>query len=457
MSASIPATEPRLETAIATDVAASWPGFDLAFDETLRLPSLLAEAEAVTRRVEGDLSRARGWSCGMGPPAVVRSAESACVHRVVEAFHRALEVVVRAHEKDPRVRRTLSMSGHLAADTDRDQRPTDARIHLCRLDLLLSPDGGFHVLEANANCPASLVHGGTASRAWRSYLSGRGVAIPKPLGHEHERWAARWFVEAALQDTGLSPDFIALLRKEGGNRTELSELARQFELEGIETLEADPRQLTLDSRGVPLLEGRRVRHAYLKLGMQDFCRMRPELCTFVRAVRSGMLFVQNGQRGRWIGDNKLCLAVLSDPRFRDLLAPDDWELLRPHIPWSRNAALCTRREIATVRASPDRYVLKRPLDTRGRGVHVGREVAGGAKWADAVDRAVRESWLVQEFHAPTKIRTGLLGDQTAFHDLSVGVVNGSVGGAFIRSSGELRTNLALSGRMHPVFLAGPAE
>ena len=148
MSPSIQETEPRLDTARAADPVTAWPGFDPGFGEALRLPSLLAETEAFTRRIEGDLSRARGWSCGMGPPALVQPAQSARVHQVAEAFHRALEVVVRAYEKDPHVRRTLSMSGRLAADADRDQRPTNARIHLCRLDLMLSADGGFHVLEA---------------------------------------------------------------------------------------------------------------------------------------------------------------------------------------------------------------------------------------------------------------------------------------------------------------------
>jgi hypothetical protein len=323
--------------------------------------------------------------------------------------------------------------------------------------MMLSSAGGFHILEANANCPASLLYGGSAARAWRSYLTSRSVAVPEPLGHEHERWAARWFVESSLDDTGSRPDFVALLREEGGNRTELTELAGQFQLEGIETLEADPRQLTLDGRGVPSLGGRPVHHAYLKLGMREFRRMRPDLGAFVRAVRSGALFVQNGQRGRWIGDNKLCLAVLSDPQFRDLFAPGDWTLLSPHIPWSRNAALCTASEISRVRACADQYVLKRPLDTRGRGVLVGREVASNSHWTAAVDRAVRESWLVQEFRPPTQIRTGPPGDEAAFHDLSVGVVRGRVEGAFIRSSQELRTNLALSGQLHSVFISPRPE
>lgn len=456
MPPSIQAPQRASEPDFAPQSVTTWPGFDGDFDEVVRLPALSREIAGVSRRIEEDLSRARGWDCAMGLPSLVRPVHAARVHRVAEAFHRALEAVVRSHRTDERVQRAIPTSRSLSADADRDERPTNARIHLCRLDLMLSSAGDFHILEANANCPASLLYGGSAAREWRSYLTSRHVALPGPLGHEHERWAARWFVESALHDTGHRPEFIALLREEGGNRTELTELANQFQLEGIETLEADPRQLTLDGRGGPSLAGRTVRHAYLKLGMREFGRMRPELDAFVEAVRSGALFVQNGQRGRWIGDNKLCLSVLSDPRFRDLFAPEDWTLLRPHIPWSRNAGLCTAGEISRVRACRSQYVLKRPLDTRGRGVLVGREVASDKQWTTAVDRAVRESWLVQEFLPPTQIRTGPPADEAAFHDLSVGVVNGRVGGAFIRSSRELRTNLALSGRLHPVFM-GPVQ
>ncbi len=444
----------RGNIAPATSAGPAWPGFDRAFGERLRAPSKLEGTEATLRRVESDLARARGWQCGMGPPVVVDSEHSARLHRFAEAFHRALEGVVRARRTDARVRRTLAMSARLASDVDRDQRASNGRIHLCRLDLIPSGEGGFHVLEANANCPASLVYGGTASRAWRSHLGEQGIAIPPPLAHEDERWAARWYVSAAVSDTGRPPGLVALLREEGGNRTELSELATQFGLDGIRTIEADPRQLTLDRRGVPFLGRTRVHYAYLKLGMREFCRLRPKLGAFVRAVRSGALFVQNGQRGRWLGDNKLCLAVLSDSRFRRLFDRDDWELIRPHVPWSRNATLLTSRQLSRVRARRARYVLKRALDTRGRGVVVGGECPSEGRWIAAVDRAVRESWLVQEFCAPTRIRTGLLGDETAFHDLAVGVVNGRVDGAFIRSSRGLRTNLALSGRMHPVFM-GP--
>jgi len=271
------------------------------------------------------------------------------------------------------------------------------------------------------------------------------------MEYEHERWMARWFIDTAVAETGSSPDVVALLREEGGVRTELNELTTQFAAEGVETLEADPRDMELSPSGMPSIGGRQFNHCYLKVGIPEFRAMRPSLDPFVRAVQTGALFVQNGQGARWIGDNKLCLAVLSDPSLRDRVAADDWELVSPHIPWSRNVSMCTAEELDHIRQCPDDFVLKAPLDTRGRGVTIGRESESVGQWATDVDRAVQDGWLVQRFCTATNIEDNLKTGETAPHDLSVCLVNGEIAGAFIRSSHDLKMNMSFSGRLHPVF------
>ena len=104
--------------------------------------------------------------------------------------------------------------------------------------------------------------------------------------------------------------------------------------------------------------------AYLKLGMREFGRLRRELASFVEAVRSGALFVQNGQRGRWIGDNKLCLAVLSDSRFRDPFPPAG----RARATERSAAPACarhTRRRSMLSRSSASRPSCRRASSQRG--------------------------------------------------------------------------------------------
>ena len=67
---------------------------------------------------------------------------------------------------------------------------------------------------------------------------------------------------------------------------------------------------------------------------------------------------------------------------------------------------------------------------------------------------MHHGWLVQRFCPSTDIESDLTTGETAYHDLSVGLVNGEIAGAFIRSSHELKMNISCSGRLHPVFFEG---
>ncbi len=432
----------------------AWPGFDSAFYEAIRSAGIVDDGDALTTRLVADISRTRGRAYRLGPPAMVTATQADRIGRFAAAFHRAVETIIERYPTDPQIQRVLALPRGLRSDLGRDRLPRNRGIHLCRLDLILDKEGGFQVLETNANCPGALVYAGWAAREWRSLLMGRGIRLSKPMAHESVRWIARWFIDTALRETGRRPDVVALLRQKGGVRTEFNELATQFALEGVETIEADPRDVALSESGAPSIADQRINHAYLKLGIPEFRRMRASLGPFVDAVASGALFVQNGLSGRWIGDNKLCLAVLSDPLLRDRFPAEDWDSMRDHIPWSRNAAMCTAKELRQICARPEDFVLKRPLDTRGRGVVIGRERTDRSQWAAIVDRAVRGGWLVQRFCPATEIEEELSTGRTAPHDLAVGLVNGQVVGAFIRSSHEPKMNIALSGRLHPVFFGG---
>ncbi|MBT8207581.1 MAG: hypothetical protein KJO18_04850 [Acidimicrobiia bacterium] len=426
-----------------------WPGFDPNISLELKASGQQSQGAQLTRELTDRISAARGLRYRIGLPIAVRSTAARELSRFAEAVHRMLERIVVLHSHDDEISRVLAVPADMSEDVCLDRLPSNARIHLCRLDLVTTAGGDFRALEANANCPAALVYSGWASAAWRAALSST-LTIPPALDHEKATWFAEWFVQAANATTGSTPGSVALLRVSGGNRTELADLERQFHELGIEAFEADPRDVSFGSSGVTVL-GRPVRHAYLKLGMQDFRHLRAELDDFVSAVRSGALFVQNGQRGRWLGDNKLCLAVLSDPAFQDRFDVADWDLVHPRIPWSRSLALCSQESVGLVRSQRQNYVLKHPLDTRGRGVVIGREVADSQAWMGAVETARAQNWLVQEFCAGTHITNGE--DRPPYlHDLALGVVNGKIVGAFTRSSPGLKTNIALGGRLHPVFL-----
>ena len=436
---------------------ASWPGFDRSAEERLLEHALSDEGRAFRKRLGDDFHISRGRGIVLGPPKFVAPEKAHELRRYVRAYHRCLERIVEASRTDPAILSVLSLPPSMVRDLERDVDPLGDRVHLFRLDLLLTEDGGFRVLENNANCPGGILYTGIAARGWRDFLSSRGEELPEPLPHEAPEWMARWFLDSAERDGAGRPDFVALLRWEGGNDIELREFAEAFGMLGVDSEQIDPRELEEPGDGgPPTLRGRPVGHAYMKLGLQPFLAARDEVDVMVDAIRERRLFVQNGLRGRWVADSKLALVLLSDPDFAHLFDPDDLAVVAPGVPWSRNGARLDDELVDEVLSERERFVLKRALDTRGRGVIVGREIESDEAWRAAVDTARDEGWLVQEFCDTTRTRADFDTPLLFRHDLAVAVVEGEVGAFFMRSSGEYKVNVAQNGRLHPVFRAGAA-
>lgn len=432
-----------------------WAGLDRDFHDALLEKGQTPEGVALRRKAEARFLYAEGKPFLLGPAHMVATEMAEPLRRITRLYHRAIETIVLASVDDEQVRAALSTPPALSEDLAADRDPANARVHICRLDLMCDPEGTFWVLETNANCPGGFVFSGICNRAWREFMEDQGYDMPPPLPHEEKGFMAKWFLEAIECDTGTRPDYLGLIREEGGNRLELGDFANHIRWEDIECDEIDPREIEYDGSGTPSARGRALTHAYQKLGMQVFQRVRADLDPFVHAVRDRALFVQNGQRGRWVGDDKLCLAVISDPDFRYLFeafSDDDWSFLQAHVPWSRNARLLDAEAAAAVRGERDRYVLKRGLDTRGQGVVVGAGVEED-RWTEAMNVACAEGWLVQEFHPTTWTQRDFDAPELQRHDLALGAINGELTTLFMRSSGELRVNMARTGRMHPVFMA----
>ncbi|GLZ31338.1 hypothetical protein Lesp02_35260 [Lentzea sp. NBRC 105346] len=115
-------------------------------------------------------------------------------------------------------------------------------------------------------------------------------------------------------------------------------------------------------------------------------------------VLAGDLALPNELAGRLIGSNKLCLAVMSDPRFRGLFTPEDAESIAALVPWSRK--LGDGAEVSEVIAGQADLVLKDPYGAIGQSVHIGRECEP-ERWRELVQRC--DGWLVQEHVAAQRV------------------------------------------------------
>lgn len=424
----------------------TWPGLDEEFTREVVAIARKSEGRELAESQVFEIVRAQPQAQGL--PLRLRSHLRRELDAFVASYHRVIETVVAAWEHDRGLREVVTvpqaLHDHVAA-------ARDTRVHLLRIDLLPQPDGTLRVLETNANCPGGLPGAGRGRTAWRPLLDRHGISLPPPLPADDPAWPGSWLVRVAEQHTGTRPETVALLCPDGSYRADTRDYDTALTALGVRVLHADPRELVADGRHGVTLHGEPVRHAFAKVGIQDLLRMGDGAAPYLEAVREGGLFVQNGLRGRLIGDNKLCLAVLSDPRFAHLFDPADYRRVHPAVPWSRNLAHCDAATLRAVVRDRERYVLKRPLDTRGHGVVIGRETADGSAWETAVGLAGAEGWLVQEYVTSPHLH-GVVDGPAPRHDVALGAVDGRLVSAFARASHGERHNVAGSGRPHPVYL-----
>ncbi len=436
------------ESHIQSKADITWPGFDSSFRQAVEVAAQTPRFCDTQSELACWISRTLDRPSEVGLPECIRPAYTEKLTRFAEAYRRGIERIIRAWRDDERIRRVVRIPLEFAPSLVSQSEWTG--LQQFRIDLMTEPDGGFKALETNANCPGGLILSGVTGRRLRRALASEDVSLAPPLAYEDKAFLARWFLDVAKRETGERPERVALIRS--GNSLELPEFAFDFEQLGVTAVEIDPREIQVTRKGT-FLDGQPLRHAYWKLGIQELRSMSNQIKPLLHAIGDGTLFIQNGLPGRLIGDNKLCLAVLSDPAFEDLFSPQDLDILRPHIPWSRNAALLDAEWKQKIQQQRHSFVLKRGFDTRSRSVVLGQQCTR-VEWSECLKHACRRGWLVQEMVEGTSLTSNSnYGMQTdRYHDLALGVLDGRIQVAFMRSSPDPRVNVFRSGRIHPVLM-----
>jgi hypothetical protein len=386
-------------------------------------------------------------------PLAVAPEMTARLRAFTAALCRMVTTVARTYFEDEEIRRVVPLPPGLpdsAADPVLRSRQR-FEVDLCRLDLYPTHDGGFQVLEVNANCPGGVINAGATAAAWRQALpriSGR----LELMGFEEPGWMARRLLKV-LPEPGGPGACVPVFCESTGWQHETREIAQTFRDLGYVSFVADPGEVThVENSGV-LVRGQVARAGYQKISIQQLLAAQQRAPGYFQALAGGDLAVQNGYLSRFITDSKLCLAVFSQERFRDRFPAADWDLIAPHIPWSRNFARCGEQDRERILRDPDGYVLKHPLDTRGAGVVVGRDRASAQDWRRAAGRALREGWLVQEHVSPASVVRWPDDPARYRHDISVFASSGIVTGGFARSGAAWRVNVPAGGETHPLLFA----
>jgi hypothetical protein len=343
--------------------------------------------------------------------------------------------VITGYQADAELREFLAVPEPLRAWVDAAPRE-DHRVDFCRFDLVGGNAGTARIVEFNANCPGGVLFTSAFRRLWTEHREVQ--ELFGQWGVSADLLSERgWFTQLLFASTGATAgDPVALFHQPQGNTLEIQKMRALLTAEHCHVIITHPADDWVRTD---------IQSGYLKYGVQASLADISEWDVFLRRATSGDLALVNPLPGRWIGDNKLCLAALSDPRFHSLFSETELEAIGRLIPFSRKAGDgVDGRALLEDRRG---WVLKGPYDTQGRSVYIGSETDEDP-WSKVVTTALRDGWLVQAIVEPGHV---LWNGEPAYEDLSVVLLGGRLGGYTSRLSKHLKVNVMQGGERQMVF------
>jgi hypothetical protein len=440
-----------------------------------RYHELLAEGDAGERSVaymresyerENLIFGGRPLSPYLRPHFVVDS-DWAMIRRVCESIWTVVQKVGAAASHRPDIVDELGLTDAerrlLAIDPGYDYVSPSAR-----LDSFLT-GSSYAFVELNAECPAGIAYADVATQIF--------------LGHPvMKRFVEEFDLEPLASRSHMLETLLEVWHRVGKTGTpriaivdwdglptawEFQLFKQYFESRGYPTTVADPRALTY--------EGGRLRHGdfeidlvYKRLLTNDFLEHFDELHALYDAYRDRAICMVNSFRNKYV-HKKMFFGVLTNERYADLFTPEEREVIRLHVPWTRRVAdVRTEHDgeavdlLEFVRENRERLVLKPNDDYGGHGVAIGWE-SDASVWDAAIETALASDYLVQE-RVPTAREVFPAIDDDGGWELAEQLVDldpllffGKVGGAFTRLSTTSLCNVTSGGGMVPtIILKGQA-
>lgn len=336
------------------------------------------------------------------------------LRRRVRIVVECLQQLVRRYPRDQELQEFLNVPPALHRWILRQREPELLTIDLCRLDLLGDSLGTVRVLEFNPSSPGGVISVGMVNRFWRESSLGAQLTewdVPAAPFEEPE-WFADWLlgygrVHGAAENNG---GRVGVFHQRLSTKFELDQVCAQLNRRGRIPVELQPTDIA---------QFEDLRLGYLK-HIPGNAREVEFWDMFCSLVTNGELVIPNTLAVRWVAENKLCLAALSDPRFRHMFTTQQQTALDALVPFSRKLGDGITESQAL--AERIRLVLKAPYGRGGESVVIGMGTTTDA-WSQLIQAPVHRGWLVQERIQPSKLLTG---NGTYFWDLVIIVRDGQV-------------------------------
>lgn len=380
--------------------------------------------------------------------------------RVIEA----IETISHLYCEDARIRARFPELVELEPYIRRTPRER-RRINLARFDYVIAHDGRMKMVESNADCPGGMAVAGIAHRAFRgsAFHDASVEELPQPSEE------AETFLELMREISGVERPRMGFIWSRVqpimNDIQALHDLAAQ-KREWPAPFIGPVQELQPCEESALLADGAPMDVAFTKIdttmrgdGAIHWCAWRDSLeeaQPVLDALASGRLRTVSGLPSMMVAESKRALALLFEEDVRSHFDAAQRAAV------DRSVARTTRLEAEPalrlwhpdeVVRDKDRFVLKTLIDTRGRGVHIGRE-HDARDWAALVRQACEGRMVVQEYIPPRMEALEIEPDRRVEMStvLALYLYAGRPTGIFGRASGHAVVNVGNGGVIRPALI-----
>jgi len=333
-----------------------------------------------------------------------------------------------------------------------------------RMDSFLTPDS-FKFVEINAEVPAGLAYIHEMNRIYRELPIFKAferkfpVRAVSPL--EHTMAALVQIYHEQFDGKEEMPSFAIVDHLDVPTIHEFTLIKEYLERLGYACEVVDPRALECRD-GWIYANGRRIDILYRRLLANEFYEMKDDCGAFLEGYLAQKTCYLNTFRSKMV-HKKAIFSVLTDPRFAQVLPPEQRMIIERHIPWTRlikeqkTSFRGLQIDLLEFTRNNRKYFIIKPNDAYGgKGVTLGFSVSQ-SEWDAALDAGLRDGYVVQEvvdiYREPFLMQTDGSWDLVpAVIDLDPYINGPDVGGCLTRISASNLANVTAGGGTLPLFI-----
>lgn len=382
---------------------------------------------------------------------------------VLIALEKAAQTVL---DNDPLWTRFSEL--HSFEDLVRLPSTTPHMVDLARFDLAISKEGDIGLMETNAACPGALTTVGDVNAAF--------VGTEEYLKHISDRVVPQridfkfYFVDylASLIPQGLPKHLAFISSRHRSYPTDLARLTELANERGYIGIHCDAQDLTYDGTRVSF-DNVPIHAAFLKFSdivipgnLIDLGMCGPDNgpnMPFLQALRDGALPCVNSFVSRLLVENKRLLAMLTEDEVQAVLTDEQKmavkDLVIPTFSLD-SKGLGDFGGAPRLLREKDQWVVKKVMETRGRGVYIGRYHTE-EEWHRVVTTLDLESCVAQRFvqldvQEVHKSLSGTPGLFKAYTDIGLYLLGGEPIGFLCRGSADPVVNVGKCGALRPTYV-----